>query len=991
MSSENKLLSAEADPDTLKGRWLIVTIPALLYAGSEMAALWTGGNLDLWWIALPVFIVLPFTYLLARAKNSYLAIMLILTAVGAQSILSSLMLRGLGLPSAIISFALILVIGIGTLPRMYWRNVMLGGLAISIASILFDAFGNMDRPAAQLTQGRWMFSVLLLGIFGVFVARRLSALNIRTKVVLGILGTGGLALAALALFAWFQTQQITNALSTRLDASVSQLAEEQLINTAFSQANQANQSFEDIKEEVVSLAKNWALLRAQATTLGQGSYWDAESSLMRLEGGQYGNPTTDFSSVFVPVEARLDASLLRELNVSAYLDFYAPAVLESHPSLLAIYAIDLDGVTRYYPNINLASLLPPDFDATGRPYFTITSPLFNPQRMARWTIPYLDATGGGLVVTVAAPVYEGDRFIGVVAADMQLAQITQQVNAIEVGETGYALMLDDAGRILSMPPAGYEMFGLRAGDVNSEEFFKQTILGSGTDELQALTMRMTSGGNGLLIVDAGGTDTYVSFAPIKANGYSVALVVPVTELQGAIVSARDQTQQQIREATQIATVLILGLLFVAVAISLGLGSLIATPILRLSQVASQIAAGDLSAQATAMTRDEIGVLASSFNTMTSRLRETLDVLEDKVRERTAELQTANERNERRARQFASIAEVARTISSTSELDVLLPQITRVISREFGFYHVGIFLLDTAKEYAVLSAANSEGGQTMLGRGHRLKVGETGIVGYVTGTGVPRVALDTGADATFFNNPYLPETRSEMALPLRAGNEIIGALDVQSTAANAFSQEDITILSSLADQVSIAIQNARQFEQTRQALSEAEALAKQFVQSGWQQFTSNKNLLGVRHTGARSTLLYGNNGNTKADQPRHEELNRATSRGVTLSLPIELRGEVIGFVEARSPDNRPWDQDELDIVKAIIERSAIAMENARLLEESQRLASKEAKIGEVTARISSSINMRSVLQAAVEELGRALPGSEVVIQFETEQSRNRTRP
>jgi GAF domain-containing protein len=109
----------------------------------------------------------------------------------------------------------------------------------------------------------------------------------------------------------------------------------------------------------------------------------------------------------------------------------------------------------------------------------------------------------------------------------------------------------------------------------------------------------------------------------------------------------------------------------------------------------------------------------------------------------------------------------------------------------------------------------------------------------------------------------------------------------------------------------------------------------------------------------------------------------------LTLPIKLRGEVIGAVDVRSPDNRPWDQDELDIVTAIIERAAIAMENARLLEESQRLASKEAKIGEVTATLSSSINMRNVLQTAVEELGHALPGSEVMIQFHTDQNRKKS--
>ncbi|MGZ9222116.1 MAG: GAF domain-containing protein, partial [Anaerolineales bacterium] len=600
-----------------------------------------------------------------------------------------------------------------------------------------------------------------------------------------------------------------------------------------------------------------------------------------------------------------------------------------------------------------------------------------------------DATGGGLVVTIASPIYEGDRFIGIVAADMQLTEITEQISSIKAGETGYAFMLDDAGRILAMPPAGFEMFGMSPGDIQSEEFFKQTILGKGTDELQSVTKRMTSGGNGLLVVEVKGIDTYISFSPMKSNGYSIALVVPVSELQGAIVAARSQSQQQVRSAAQIAAVILIVLFVMAIAVSLGLGRIIAAPIQRLTQVASQIAGGDLSVRATATTRDEIGVLADAFNTMTSRLRETLDGLEHRVEERTAELLSANESNERRAKQFESIAQVARTISSTRDLDVLLPQITSVISREFGFYHVGIFLLDAAKEYAVLSAANSAGGRAMLERGHRLKVGQTGIVGHVTGTGTPRVALDTGADVVFFNNPDLPATRSEIALPIRVSGEVMGALDVQSTEPNAFTNEDIHILSTLADQVSIAIQNAQQFEQTRKALSEAESLARQFVQAGWQQFTKTRNLVGIRHTGARATLLHRQNGQEKEAGPWDQESMQTNSRGAYLSLPIKLRGEVIGSVDVRSPDNRPWDQDELDIVTAILERSAIAMENARLLEESQRLASKEAKISEVTSKISASINIRNVLQTAVEELGRALPGSDVVIQFDTNQDKNKT--
>ncbi len=343
-----------------------------------------------------------------------------------------------------------------------------------------------------------------------------------------------------------------------------------------------------------------------------------------------------------------------------------------------------------------------------------------------------------------------------------------------------------------------------------------------------------------------------------------------------------------------------------------------------------------------------------------------------------ELSLANERNERRAKQFESIARIARTISSTRDLNVLLSQITTAINREFGFYHVGIFLVDASKEYAILSAANSEGGQRMLERGHRLKVAETGLVGYVTGTGKPRIALDTGADAIFFDNPDLPQTRSELTLPLRVGEEMIGALDVQSTEPNAFFPEDINILSTLADQVSIAIQNAQQFEQTRHALNESELLSRQFIQSGWQQFTQHRNLVGIRHTGTRASLLYKKSGNDEG--PSDGSRSKIKARGTSLSLPIKLRGEVIGSVDIHAPDSRPWDQDELDIVTAIIERAAIAMENARLLAESQKRAAKERTIGEISSKISVQSDINELLKTAAQELGRTLPGAEIAIQF-----------
>jgi hypothetical protein len=254
------------------------------------------------------------------------------------------------------------------------------------------------------------------------------------------------------------------------------------------QANKANQEFKDTEEEAVGLAQTWTSLRGRKDILNEKPYWDAGKNLTQLPGGQYGNKATDPSSVFIPVGRTIDDDLIADLNVSAYLDFSAPAVLRGHPSVLALYAIDTRGVTRYYPNIELASQVPPDFDTTKRPYFILASPLFNPQRVPRWTIPYIDATGAGLVVTVAAPIYEGDDFMGVVAADMQLAQLSEEIRKIKVGKTGYAFMIDDAGRIIAMPEAGFDMFGLRQEDVWSEDFYKHSVLGIGTYELQSVTI-----------------------------------------------------------------------------------------------------------------------------------------------------------------------------------------------------------------------------------------------------------------------------------------------------------------------------------------------------------------------------------------------------------------------------------------------------------------------------------------------------------------------
>ncbi len=363
-------------------------------------------------------------------------------------------------------------------------------------------------------------------------------------------------------------------------------------------------------------------------------------------------------------------------------------------------------------------------------------------------------------------------------------------------------------------------------------------------------------------------------------------------------------------------------------------------------------------------------------------------LEKLVQARTSELELANQYNERRAKQFEAIAQVSRAINQTQSLQDLLPQITQLISEQFNFYHVGIFLLDTNNEYAVLAASNSEGGQKMLAHNHKLKVGQVGIVGNVAGTSTPRIALDTGADAIYFNNPDLPETRSEMALPLfRSGEKLIGIIDVQSTEQNAFGQDDIQVLTTLADQVSIAIANARLYEDTQKALLESEMLYRRDIQTGWVKFTRSQKLAGIRRRGMKSNLLL-----EPMELPGAAEVIRSgdiyqkkadDDKSTQMTIPMKLRGEIVGMLNIKTDDERTWSTDEMDIITAIIERAALSIETARLLNESQKRAIREQTISQISAKIGSGVEIETILKTAVRELGTQIGGARVTVEIGSE--------
>jgi GAF domain-containing protein len=325
------------------------------------------------------------------------------------------------------------------------------------------------------------------------------------------------------------------------------------------------------------------------------------------------------------------------------------------------------------------------------------------------------------------------------------------------------------------------------------------------------------------------------------------------------------------------------------------------------------------------------------------------------------------------------------VSSVQLLDDLLPLITRVISEQFNVYHTGVFLLDDKKELAILRAANSEGGQRMLARKHSLPVGQTGIVGYVAATGQPRIALDVGSDSAYFDNPDLPETHSEIALPLRYAGQIIGVLDVQSLEPNAFQSDDVTALSTLSNQVAVAINNALTIEEANKALAEARSAIGQVTQEAWQVLRPTQLGLGFTYSETGVKPLQEPLDNMQA----HEALNKGQTMITTspdhrtvLAVPIRLRDRVIGVMQLSNRSSyEKLTQDDADIAEAVAQRLSLAIETATLLQSTQHRADIEKVTANITSKVSSSARFETILQIAAQELSRALGGSDVLVQIE----------
>lgn len=313
--------------------------------------------------------------------------------------------------------------------------------------------------------------------------------------------------------------------------------------------------------------------------------------------------------------------------------------------------------------------------------------------------------------------------------------------------------------------------------------------------------------------------------------------------------------------------------------------------------------------------------------------------------------------QKRLYQLRTTAQISKAASSMTDAQALIRKVADLTLDRFGLYYVGVFLIDDAREYAELKYGTGAAGKQMMADGHRLMIGGYSMVGWALQTRQSRVSMDVNQETVRFENPLLPETRTEIALPIISGNEILGALSIQSNRENAFDENDLLLLQSVADSLAIAIDNASAYQKNRKALEEIRALNRAYIHDAWwNAIDENRTRMAVFENPAKKT-----------------KKGEATIKQV----PLLLRDEVIGVFELEV-DEDDLTTEQLNLVKAIADQTALALENARLIETTQSDALQEQKINEMTKTFSRALSVDEILKIAVSEFG-ALPAvSEVSI-------------
>jgi GAF domain-containing protein/HAMP domain-containing protein len=494
-----------------------------------------------------------------------------------------------------------------------------------------------------------------------------------------------------------------------------------------------------------------------------------------------------------------------------------------------------------------------------------------------------------------------------------------------------------------------------------------------TDQVKVLTLldsyleQVSQAGDQLAQLNVNHENALLSFTQIRNTASRMSLLFE-KEAESQLLAAQGV---QIRSQFLLA-----GVVVVALLIDGGLIYFFSRELTRriepLLEATTRLQDGELQARVDLEGEDEFTQLALGFNAMAVQLDGLVGGLEQRVAERTRDLTIT--------------AEIGQAVVERSEPRDLMNEIVELIRVRFGFYHAQVFLVDDDSENANLVASTGKAGRELLARHHALPVGSQSVIGQVTESGKPVIALDTDTDRIHRRNELLPDTRSEMALPMRIGDKIIGALDVQSVAPNAFDEDNVAVFQIMADQLAIALENARLANQLVRLMDTIAALQQQATQRDWQIFQQD-----LDPNKPVTFQIEGDEVNSPDDpasseildtaiQSGHSVVRKNGDDGINFAIPIRVRGVVIGAFGFGGESLDDLSDEDMGLIEAVIDRVGLALENLRLIGASSRRAEYEQLVNEITAKIVGSTDVDFILQTTVQELGRVLRAPQTSVQL-----------
>lgn len=422
----------------------------------------------------------------------------------------------------------------------------------------------------------------------------------------------------------------------------------------------------------------------------------------------------------------------------------------------------------------------------------------------------------------------------------------------------------------------------------------------------------------------------------------------------------------------------IGLMTTVVLLVLLFNQTITPPLMNLRKAMQALARGDFNHPVTAGGRgDEVGTLSAAFIDMRTHVRDLLDDLEARMAAR--------------ARDISATQDVSRFAATQRNLQTLLDQVVELIVEKFpNIYHAQVFLVDAERDNAVLRATTGEAGKVLLARGHRLSVGGQSLVGQAVLQGQLVVARDTATSLIHRPNELLPDTRAELVIPLRIGEQIMGVLDVQSKSRNTFDEQEVGILQTMADQVAVAIENARLYQESVQRLEQIQQTNRNATLKTWQEYVYSQRESSLTSQAGTATGNDLSELRRRAIEQGRIIVGQPTSnQTVPIAVPIQLRGQTLGAVEWEIPEF-DFTNNKLLMAQELANRLAVSLDNARLFQESQRATERERIVNAISAKLTPQTEIDDILQTAVREVGQALRAPQVSIRLHrppVEQSSN----